>query len=130
MEVAINNNIYQKAQIYAQQQGLSLTTVIEGFLMRFIAKNNANNEQPIPDVVLSLLGAGKPIADDDMNAHKAYSRIVDDSLASQFSDFEDAMQYYTALKVKADAIITRNAKDFAPSKLPVMTAGEYLATLE
>ena len=53
-------------------------------------------------------------------------RTVDDSLASQFKDFEDAMQYYTALKAKADAIITRNGKDFTASKLPVMTATEYL----
>lgn len=57
-------------------------------------------------------------------------RTVDDSLASEFKDFEDAMQYYTALKAKADIIITRNVKDFAKSKLPVMTAGEYLALLE
>ena len=57
-------------------------------------------------------------------------RIVDDSLASQFKDFEDAMQYYTALHAKADVIITRNGNDFAGSKLPVMTATEYLATLE
>ena len=56
-------------------------------------------------------------------------RTVDDSLASQFRDFEDAMQYYTAVKTKADVIITRNAKDFAASKLPVMTASEYLASL-
>ena len=49
--------------------------------------------------------------------------------ASQFNDFEDAMQYYTAVKAKADVIITRNGKDFAASKLPVMTATEYLATI-
>ena len=57
-------------------------------------------------------------------------RTVDDSLASQFKDFEDAMQYYTALKAKADIIITRNGKDFAASKIPVMTAAEYLESLE
>ena len=56
-------------------------------------------------------------------------RIVDDSLASQFNDFEDAMQYYTAVKANADVIITRNGKDFAASKLPVMTATEYIATI-
>ena len=54
-------------------------------------------------------------------------RTVDDSLASQFKDFEDAMQYYTALKAKADFIITRNGKDFTASKIPVMTATEFLA---
>ncbi len=57
-------------------------------------------------------------------------RTVDDSLSSQFNDFEDAMQYYCALKAKADIIITRNGKDFSASKLPVMTATEYLATLK
>ncbi len=60
----------------------------------------------------------------------ANEQIVDDSLASQFTDFEDAMQYYVALKAKADIIITRNGKDFAASKLPVMTAKEYLASIE
>lgn len=56
-------------------------------------------------------------------------RVVDDSLASRFSDFEDAMQYYTAINAKADFIITRNVKDFINSKLPVMTATEFLVTI-
>ena len=56
-------------------------------------------------------------------------RTVDDSLASQFNDFEDAMQYYTVIKAKADVIITRNGKDFVASKIPVMTATEYLSTV-
>lgn len=57
----------------------------------------------------------------------ANERTVDESLVSQFADFEDALQYYSALTAKAEAIITRNKKDFANSKMPVMTAGEYLA---
>lgn len=57
-------------------------------------------------------------------------RTVDDSLASQFQDFEDAMQYYTALRANAEIIITRNGKDFKASSLPVMTAGEYLSVIE
>ena len=54
-------------------------------------------------------------------------RTVDDSLASQFQDFEDAMQYFTALNAKTEIIITRNGKDFTASNLPVMTATEYIA---
>ena len=57
-------------------------------------------------------------------------RTVDDSLAAQFQDFEDALQYYTALKAKAEIIITRNGKDFSASRLPIMTAREYLTTIE
>ena len=48
------------------------------------------------------------------------------ALASKFTDFEDALQYYSALAVNAEVIITRNGKDFANSTLPVMTAGEWL----
>ena len=48
------------------------------------------------------------------------------SLASDFTDFEDALQYYSALAVKAGVIITRNGKDFKNSILPVMTAAEWL----
>lgn len=38
-------------------------------------------------------------------------RTVDDSIASQFKAFEDAMQYYNALNAKAEIIITRNGKE-------------------
>lgn len=57
-------------------------------------------------------------------------RTVDDAIASQFKDFEDAMQYYTALKSKSEVIITRNGKDFTASRIPVMSATEYLATIK
>ena len=53
-------------------------------------------------------------------------KIIDLSLNSDFNDFEDAIQYYTALENRIEIIITRNLKDFKPSKLPVMTAEEYL----
>ncbi len=52
--------------------------------------------------------------------------IVDRSLVSSFSDFEDALQYYSALEARCHVIITRNGKDFKNSALPVMTASEYL----
>ena len=57
-------------------------------------------------------------------------RVVDDALASNFKDFEDALQYYSALKVKADAIITRNGDDFENSTIPVMSAKEFLSTAD
>lgn len=57
-------------------------------------------------------------------------QTVDDSIASQFKDFEDAMHYYTALNAKSEIIITRNGKDFTASKLPIMTASEYLTSVE
>lgn len=43
-----------------------------------------------------------------------------------FKDFEDGLQYYSALEGKVDVIVTRNLKDFKASELPVMTAASFL----
>jgi hypothetical protein len=48
---------------------------------------------------------------------------------SSFADFEDAVQYYAAISAKADAIITRNTKDYKHASIPVLTAEQFLKTL-
>lgn len=45
----------------------------------------------------------------------------------EFLDFEDGLQYYSALENQIDIIITRNKKDFKNSQLPVLTAKEFIA---
>lgn len=58
-------------------------------------------------------------------------KVVELSLNDDdFKDFEDAMQYYTALENEADAIITRNLKDFQKAKLPAMTAAQFLKSIQ
>ncbi|CAM3960846.1 PIN domain-containing protein [Flavobacterium antarcticum] len=54
-------------------------------------------------------------------------KAIELALASDFKDFEDGLQYFIAMDNEADIIITRNKKDFINSKIPVMTAGEYLS---
>ncbi|TXE12245.1 type II toxin-antitoxin system VapC family toxin [Algoriphagus aquimarinus] len=54
---------------------------------------------------------------------------IDKGLNSDFKDFEDAVQYFTALQANCSVIITRNGKDFKNSTLPVMTAEEYLSSI-
>lgn len=54
-------------------------------------------------------------------------KAIELALASDFKDFEDGLQYFTAMDNEADVIITRNKKDFANAKIPVMTAEEYLS---
>ena len=53
-------------------------------------------------------------------------KIIDLSLESDFKDFEDAIQYHTAIENEIDIIITRNLKDFKNSKIPVITAKDYI----
>lgn len=55
--------------------------------------------------------------------------VIDKSLISNFNDFEDAVQYFSALHHKSEIIITRNKKDFKNSEIPVMSPTEFLATL-
>jgi predicted nucleic acid-binding protein len=43
-----------------------------------------------------------------------------------FADFEDGLQYYTAIENDMEIIITRNLKDFKSAKIPVMTPGQFL----
>lgn len=54
---------------------------------------------------------------------------IDMALISNFPDFEDAVQYHAAIKAEAEAIITRNIKDYKYSSLPVLTAEQFLKTL-
>ena len=49
---------------------------------------------------------------------------------NSFNDFEDGLQYFTAVENSQDLIITRNLKDFKASKLPIMTARQFLKTVK
>lgn len=53
-------------------------------------------------------------------------KIIELALASDFKDFEDAIQFYTALESSLEAIITRNKKDFKNNLIPVFSAKEFL----
>jgi predicted nucleic acid-binding protein len=54
---------------------------------------------------------------------------IEKGLNSTFSDFEDSLQYYSALKAECTVIITRNQKDFKNSEISVMSADEYLRSI-
>ena len=57
-------------------------------------------------------------------------KVIDLSLSSDFKDFEDAVQYYSAIQTKANCIITRNKKDYVNDTIPALTPEEFLALLE
>ena len=53
-------------------------------------------------------------------------KVVELALLSDFKDFEDALQYYTALENGVTLMLTRNLKDFKTAGIPIMTAEQYL----
>lgn len=77
--IHLNKEIVDKAQRYAASEGKSLTSIIEDYLARLTFKGKKQNLdlEEVPDIVLSLLGAGAPLDDDDINGRKAYYDYVE-----------------------------------------------------
>lgn len=51
---------------------------------------------------------------------------IANAIKSDFSDFEDAVQYYTAFSANVDCIVTRNTKDYRVPEIPVYTPDDLL----
>ena len=58
------------------------------------------------------------------------SKIIEQALNSEFTDFEDAIQYFTALNNKVKILLTRNKTDYKKSKITISTAEEFIKTLQ
>jgi predicted nucleic acid-binding protein len=57
-------------------------------------------------------------------------QIILKALRSDFGDFEDAIQYFSAMKTgNIDIIATRNEKDFKKSEIPVMAPDTIIKLL-
>jgi hypothetical protein len=58
-------------------------------------------------------------------------KIIDLALNDNtFGDFEDGLQYYSAIENNMDIILTRDIKGFRSSKIPAMTPDEYLTSMK
>jgi len=52
------------------------------------------------------------------------------ALKNDFKDYEDSVQYSSALNVKGlEAIVTRNTKDYVNTKLPIFTSEGYIKAI-
>jgi hypothetical protein len=54
-------------------------------------------------------------------------KTVSDALKRRTSDFEDTVQYISALPYQPDVILTRDKRGFDGLGLPVMTPAEFVA---
>ena len=57
-------------------------------------------------------------------------KVIELALVSDFKDFEDAVQYYSAIQARAECVITRNKADYKAAGIPVMTPEEFLAAIK
>lgn len=65
-----------------------------------------------------------------VNVFAVSDREIDLMLAAHWKDPEDYLLVEVALALKADAIITRNQKDFPKNLVPVMDCEEFFAQLK
>ncbi|MCL2640990.1 MAG: PIN domain-containing protein [Phycisphaerales bacterium] len=58
------------------------------------------------------------------------TQMISQAIGSNMSDFEDAIQFHSAVRAKADFLITRNVSHFPKSTIPplVVTPKEFLTT--
>ena len=55
------------------------------------------------------------------------SKTIDLAIASDFADFEDAIQYYSAIENGIDLMLTRNIRDYKKATIKVMTPETFLS---
>lgn len=57
------------------------------------------------------------------------SRTIDLAIASEFNDFEDAIQYYTAIESSINIFVTRNIRDYKKAHIQIMPIETFLTKL-
>jgi predicted nucleic acid-binding protein len=55
------------------------------------------------------------------------SLIINQAIDSEMADFEDAIQFFSALRAEATALVTRNPKHFPGQDIPVLIPAEFLS---
>jgi predicted nucleic acid-binding protein len=55
-------------------------------------------------------------------------RILNQAIDSNFKDFEDAIQYFSASRVNAQCLLSRNLNHYKASEIPILTPTEFLAS--
>ncbi|HZJ20134.1 MAG TPA: PIN domain-containing protein [Pricia sp.] len=106
--------LHEQKQIKIHISALSINTV-------YYVSHKLLGEQRTLNLIEELIETLEVIGTSKAEIKKA--------LSVGFKDFEDAIQYSTALTIKkVEAIITRNVKDYRKSKIAVFTPEIYIHT--
>ncbi|MEA5486033.1 MULTISPECIES: type II toxin-antitoxin system VapC family toxin [Pseudanabaena] len=97
---------------------VTATTLTDIF---YIARKHTRNLELAREAVSSTL--------DTMTICPINRNVLEAAFASGLTDFEDAVQIYSAIAQNLDAIVTRDAKGFASSTIPVYSVQELLKRL-
>ncbi len=114
-----NAKYVQNILLLAHKNQVSLITSVLNFATIFyLEKRRGHTTKKILDRFRLI---NKVISTVDQTA-KSYQSALD----ANFSDFEDALQYFAAVESQSNYLITNNKKDYKNSVIPVLSAKEYL----
>ncbi len=65
-----------------------------------------------------------------VNVCAVNDKIIELALASDFNDFEDAIQYNTAIENGLTTLLTRNLKDYKKAGIAIQTAQQFLKSID
>ena len=108
-------SLADREQLVLSVSSLSFSTVYY-VLSKNLRSNGARDILRRLKILVQVLSLNDKIIDLALNDHT-------------IADFEDALQYHTALENSQDILLTRNQKDFKKSRLPVLSPDEYLVSL-
>ncbi len=103
-------------------------SIIEGFLCATTITtidyliSKAHNREKAKAEIKKLL--------DLFQISEVNKKVLELSINSKFTDFEDAVQYYSAECVHADGLVTRNTKDYKQTQLSIYSPGELWGIIQ
>lgn len=132
IDVAID--IISKREPHHEQSIKILTLAAENRVQLIISESCVATLYYFLFDIYKIKDAQEKVSDFISSCKIAYAGkdVILHSLNSMFKDKEDALQYFTALRAKADYFITRNKKDYkqAIDSLPVYTPLEFVKLLK
>lgn len=131
MRVLIDTNVIldflQEREPFAENAARLFERIDAGEIEGFIAATTITN---IYYIVRKAAGA--VVAQDaitqvltDLNICVVDRNVLEQAIALNFRDFEDAVQYVCGVVYSVDAIVTRDASGFVGVEIPVISPGEF-----
>lgn len=105
---------------FADKGEIELFTSSLSFVNSFYVASKVNPKESVIETLKKFRIVCNVSVIDELN--------IDKSLISKFSDFENAVQYNSALHHNCDFIVTRDQKGFKNSEIIVMNPTEFLYT--
>ena len=129
--LTIDQAVYDGAALYARQNNMSVQKVIElgvKLLLTNVRHSNTKaNDMELEEAlkyVSTLSAKGGRTVPVDENGRRCKG-----GFSCDWKDYEDAVQHMSAIKIKADCMVTRNKKDFRKSVIPVYTIDELMSLM-